>query len=247
MNPPAPSHYSAALQAAIQKFAWISILGLLASCNTLEKASRHGFNSGNYRLKSVSGKTRNVYVSVENDRVDLHGLVNNQPDKTPFLSIPNVASDSAASDRITLVKKSLDVDLTAILLKYRPSVDGLPGQMTTDFNIALYAGWRHDSYIIKNHKDPLGKVYNKIINRGYDFGIFAGPGATPISPFTTRNQRSYEYSGLIIQTGVAGFLETNVASFGLAVGIDHLMNEDRYVWIYDKQPWVGFIIGIALN
>jgi hypothetical protein len=113
--------------------------------------------------------------------------------------------------------------------------------------MALYAGWRHDYFHIISKKDPLGKSYSKISNRGFDFGIFAGPGVTLISPFTTQNKRTDEYSGMIIQTGIAGFIESNVASFGLAVGYDYLLNPDRKVWIYNNKPWVGFIVGIALN
>jgi hypothetical protein len=52
---------------------------------------------------------------------------------------------------------------------------------------------------------------------------------------------------MIIQSGIAGFIESNVASFGIALGFDSLLNSDRKVWIYNKKPWLGFIVGIALN
>jgi hypothetical protein len=25
------------------------------------------------------------------------------------------------------------------------------------------------------------------------------------------------------------------------------LSPDRKVWIYNKQPWIGFVVGIALN
>jgi hypothetical protein len=56
-----------------------------------------------------------------------------------------------------------------------------------------------------------------------------------------------EYSGLIIQTGFAGFIESNLASFGISAGIDYLLHSDREVWIYTNKPFIGFIVGIALN
>ena len=68
-----------------------------------------------------------------------------------------------------------------------------------------------------------------------------------INPSTTNNKRIDEYSGMIIQTGIAGFLESNVASFGLSIGYDYLLNPDRKIWIYHNKQWVGFIVGIALN
>lgn len=219
----------------------------LTSCNTLEKVSMHGFNSGYYKLESKEKRDQNVYVEVTDEKIDVYQQTNKQPDANAFLTISLKPSDSIQISPVVFKKESLDVDITAILLKYRPSVQGLPGQMTTDFNIGLYGGWRHDSYKIVNSIDPLGKNHQKINNWGYDFGLFAGPGATIISPFSTKNKVIDEYSGMIIQTGIAGFLESNIASFGIAVGFDSLLNSDREVWIYDQKPWVGFIVGIALN
>nr|WP_315151176.1 hypothetical protein [uncultured Flavobacterium sp.] len=225
----------------------IALIVFLTSCNTLEKASMHGFNSGYYQLESKQKKNQKVYVEVTEEKIEVHHLTNKQPDTNAFLTIPLKPLDSIQISPVVFKKESLDVDITAILLKYRPSVYGLPGQLTTDFNIGLYTGWRHDSYKIVTKVDPLGKNHYKINNWGYDFGLFAGPGATLISPFSTQNEITDEYSGLIIQTGIAGFIESNIASFGIAVGFDSLLNSDREVWIYDKKPWVGFIVGIAIN
>jgi hypothetical protein len=225
----------------------IGVIGLLASCNTLEKASIHGLNSGYYKLKSENKNDQNVYLDVADEQIDVYHHIKRQPDTKPFLTIPLHTTDSLIFIPMVFKKQGLDIDITSILLKYRPAVYGLPAQLNTDLNMALYVGWRHDYYHIVGHKDPLGKSYYKMSNRGYDFGFFAGPGTTPINPFTTQNNRTDEYSGMIIQTGIAGFLESNVASFGLTIGYDYLLNSDRKIWIYHNQPWVGFIVGIALN
>lgn len=225
----------------------VVIAVLLASCKTLEKASIHGFNSGYYTFESEQKNTQNVYIDVTEEKIEVYHQTKKQPDRNVFLTIPLKPLDSMMIGPILFKKNSLDIDLTSILLKYRPSVYGLPGQMTTDLNIALYAGWRHDDYIIISRMDPLGKSNHKIINRGYDFGLFAGSGTTLISPFTTQNKRTDEYSGMIIQMGIAGFIESNMASFGVAAGLDYLLNPDHKVWIYRNEPWVGFIVGIALN
>ena len=226
----------------------IWVIGVFASCNTLEKASLHGFNSGYYKLKSDTIKAQGVYLDVTVEKIDIYHHIKRQPDKKQYLTIPlNTITDSLIFNRMVFKKQSLDVDITSILLKYRPSVYGLPAQLTTDLNMALYVGWRHDYFHLMSKNDPLGRSYHKISNRGYDFGFFAGPGATLISPFTTQNMRTDEYNGMIIQTGIAGFIESNVASFGLAVGYDYLMNPDRKIWIYTNKPWVGFVVGIALN
>jgi hypothetical protein len=85
------------------------------------------------------------------------------------------------------------------------------------------------------------------MNLGYDFGVFAGPGVTLINPLTTLNRVTEEYSGMIMQMGIAGFIESNMASFGLSLGFDTLLNPDRKIWIYNKKLWIGFVVGIALN
>ncbi|WP_026898823.1 hypothetical protein [Daejeonella oryzae] len=225
----------------------ICIIGLLASCNTLEKASTHGFNSGYYKMKSENKNSQNVYLDITNEQIDVYHHIKKQPDKQIFLTIPLIKTDSLIVNPIIFKKQSLDIDITSIFLKYRPSVYGLPAQLTTDLNTALYTGWRYDSYQIISNKDPLGKNSYKINNRGYDFGVFAGPGTTLISSFSTRNNRSDEYNGMIIQGGIAGFIEFSIASFGFAVGYDYLLSQDRKIWIYNNKPWVGLVVGIALN
>jgi hypothetical protein len=226
----------------------IWVIGVFASCNTLEKASLHGLNSGYYKLKSDTVKAQGVYLDVTDEKIDIYHHIKRQPDKKRFLTIRlNKITDSLIFNRMVFKKQSLDVDITSILLKYRPAVYGLPAQLTTDLNMALYVGWRHDYFHLMSKMDPLGRSYHKISNRGYDFGFFSGPGATLISPFTTQNKRTDEYNGMIIQTGIAAFIESNVASFGLAIGYDYLMNPDRKIWIYTNKPWVGFVVGIALN
>lgn len=225
----------------------ICLLVLVSSCHTLEKASSHGLNSGAYKLKTVDKPTRNVYVEVTPEQIDIYHYTQAQPDKQPFLSLPLNKPDSLNSQPLMLKKHSLDIDITSILLKYRPSVYGLPAQLSSDVNLALYAGWRHDHYNIRSKKNPFGVNYPSMNNWGYDIGIFAGAGSTLISPFSTQNKRSDEYSGMIIQIGMAGFIESNLASFGLALGYDQLLNADRRIWIYQNKPWIGFIVGIALN
>lgn len=225
----------------------IAVAVFFTSCSTFEKASTHGFKDGHYKLQTEEKNTKNVYLDVTEEKIDVYHETEKQPDKDKFMTISLEPADSFFVSPLTFRKKSLDIDITAILLKYRPSVYGLPAQLTTDFNVALYAGWRHDIYNIKSKMDPLGKSYNKISGWGYDLGFFAGPGGTLISPFTTQNQRTDEYNGLIIQTGFAAFIESNIASFGISIGIDYLMNSDRDVWIYTNKPWIGFIVGVALN
>ncbi len=221
-----------------------------SSCRTLEQAAAHGFSTGTYRLHT-RGTEEQVYVEVEDGLIRAYPLTAKltsygQPAQ-PLLSCSLLPSDSACHYPFHFSKTSLDIDLTSVLLKYRAAAGGLPGQATTDFNAAIYVGPRFDRYEIRSHTDPLGKCRYRVYSRGFDAGLLAGMGTTPVNPFTTRNQVSAEYNALIIQVGAAAFAETSFASFGLAAGIDYLTGRDRRYWIYQGKPWVGLVVGIALN
>jgi hypothetical protein len=220
---------------------------LFCSCTVIEKASKHEFESDYYKLRSGQNKVEKVYLDITSEKIEVYPIAENQVSKKLLMNISLLRTDSLYRYPIIFGKKSLDIDITTILFKYHPTVFGLPAQLTTDFNGNLYAGWRRDNYRVQGKPDPLGKCHYEIINRGYDFGFFAGPGTTLIGPFSTRNKFSNEYYGMVIQFGFAGFIESNVASFGIATGFDYLLSHDRNIWIYNKKPWIGFIIGIALN
>jgi hypothetical protein len=221
------------------------IVIIFTACSVLEKSSQHGFENGFYKFRSKNLPAGKVYVHMDDKEVEVYKNERNSLENLPLLI--NLADTDLITGPIEFTRKSLDIDLTTILLKYRPPVNDMPAQMITDFNIALYAGWRHDTYIIKKELDPLKKPKTSIMARGYDFGVFAGPGTTVINSFSTANKTENEYNGMILQYGLAGFLESNVASFGVAVGFDYLVSPDRKIWIYTRKPWFGLIIGIALN
>lgn len=227
----------------------ISIMSILlfASCKTIEKASVHGLHNGYYQLKTENKPVKSVYLDITNEQIDIYDHIKQKGIQNRLFTIPLQNTDSILANEMVFKKQSLDIDITSILLKYRPSIQALPAQLSTDLNMAMYIGWRYDKYRITTKKDPLEKRQVNIGNWGYDIGFFAGPGATIINPFTTNNRRVDEYSGMMIQTGFAAFIESNIASFGFAIGVDQLLNRDRKIWIYHKKPWLGFLVGIALN
>ena len=216
------------------------------SCALIEKTSSHGFNSGYYRLINGKTESKQVYVDIHEDVMDVYPKKENGLDPS-IMTINMQYRDSFCIEPYIFKKTSLDIDITTILFKFRPGVTGLPAQMNVDFNGALYAGWRRDNYHLNCEKNPLGNCHFEIVNRGYDFGVFGGPGTTLISPFSTNGHYGDEYTGMIIQFGIAGFLESEVASFGIAMGYDYLLSPQRSIWIYNKKPWIGITIGTALN
>ena len=227
-------------------YSLLSIMLLLCSCTVIEKSSRHDFQSGFYKCRGAESDCRKVYVET-GDKITGYCIKGKMADEKPSFEISLHKQDSVCRYPLKFSRKSLDIDFTTVLFKFRPSIFHLPPQLSTDFNASIYAGWRHDNYFVKAISDPLGKCSNTVINRGYDFGVFAGPESTVIGPFSTKNLVTDEYNGFVLQYGVAGFLESGVASFGLSVGMDRLVGPDSKQWIYQNKPWIGFMVGVALN
>jgi hypothetical protein len=234
----------------MKKLMWIGtnvlVLILFFSCRVIEKSSLHGFESGYYKHASGKESKEKVYLDITDDHVTVYPVIENNIGK-PQQTLPLQQADSLYSIPSQFYKTSLDIDITSVLFKYRLPTEELPAQLSTDLNVALYAGWRHDSYRITGRKDAIGKNHYNVVNRGYDFGLLAGTGSTFIGPSTTKTSITEEYNGMIMELGVAAFMETSFASFGIATGFDHLLSGDRDIWIYTKKPWIGFVVGIALN
>jgi hypothetical protein len=230
------------------RFILIFAVGVsLHSCSVIEKSSMHGFESGYYKLNTGKGQAEDVYIDLTGEKIDLYPCTEKQVSQELRMSIPLSVCDSLPGVPLKLIKKSLDIDITTILMKYRPAVHGLPAQLTTDLNVALYTGWRTDYYRLHAKKDPLDNQQCDLNSRGFDFGLFAGAGTTYIDANNTIAPVEKEYNGFIFEYGMAVFLETSFVSFGISAGFDYLLSSDRPEWIFHQKPWVGFIIGIALN
>ncbi|MBL7811760.1 MAG: hypothetical protein JNL57_06010 [Bacteroidetes bacterium] len=230
----------------MRNYLWLLLLPL-ASCGVIEKSSRHDFHSGYYQMKKPGQTTVPVYVQMESEKVQVHPVVKREVDPKPVLQMNLSPNDSLCHYPLRFRRSSLDVDITTILMKYRFSTPDLPAQLNTDFNGALYLGWRHDAYRVSGKSDPLGTCRYGISNRGFDFGLLAGLTSVQMSPFTTGGKGQREYNAPALQYGFAVFAESNVASFGLAAGYDHLLGSERNIWIYRNKPWLGFVVGLALN
>ena len=69
------------------KIIFVALIIFFTSCNTLEKASMHGFNSGYYQLESKQKSNQNVYVAVADEKIDVYHQTKKQPDASAFLTI----------------------------------------------------------------------------------------------------------------------------------------------------------------
>jgi hypothetical protein len=226
------------------------VLLLSASCVSLGKLTRHDFDSGFYKLKVQGAEPSGVYAEVIEDSIIVYPVISEG--KKVF---PNTSSSMGT--RISRIKKdnyfykacftnnSFDIDLTSIIFKSRHSRDDVPNQFSADLDVAIYVGFRKDFYMIVSPVYPLHEEKSSIRQIGFDLGLFAGIGSSPVNPTVTNNLVSQEYDAMIFQKGIAGFISINKVSVGLAVGFDNLLDKSRSSWIYNQKPYLGLIISVS--
>jgi hypothetical protein len=145
-----------------------------------------------------------------------------------------------------LVRQSFDVDVMTVPFKFRPATQNLPSQLTVDFNGSLFLGYRLDRFRLVYIQTPAG-VVKKVRHRAITFGAFGGLGTTSITPWTTNNGTSDEYSGFILNRGISLMGGVNNLTVGLGIGWDYLTDRDKDVWIYQNKPWYGLTLSLNLN
>lgn len=227
---------------------------LFTSCAGLQESPKYQFSEGYYRVKlKDEGPHRRMYVDPqEEDSVVLYPIISS--DQGTVLDtlnkiILNTSSerDEPLAEHYTFAEPSFDLDLLTIPLKYRPDTEGFPRQLTTSFQAAVYTGLRTDYYRMGYTKTPLGKQKRHFNHFGFSMGAFAGVGSAFINEGYTNGTIAYEYDAFVINGGVAGIVGVNNFTLGLAIGIDHLMDQNREEWIYQHKPWVGLAFGLNLN
>ncbi len=208
---------------------------LLNACSSFKDYPKYQLSDGQYEHKQGDGKYKRAFVYVKEDTVSIFFEENL---KQPF--VPDALTDQF------LVKHSFDVDVITIPFKFRPITAGLPRQLTTDFNGNVYFGYRVDRFRLRHKATPLGwkKTYK---HRGLTVGTFGGIGSTAITPWTTNNQTTDEYSGFIFTRGIAVMAGVNNLTVGLGIGWDYLTDRDKDIWIYQNKPWYGLTLGLNLN
>ena len=150
--------------------------------------------------------------------------------------------------RVLLLRRRLDVDVFTIPFKMRPSRGGVPIQLNTNFNAAIYVGRRLDFYSLRAKRStPFGTTLH-VRDTGIGYGAFVGVGSTIVNPDVTRQRATIaEYEGLVVHGGLAAIYDARAFNIGLAVGADHLLGPDGPHWVYRRRPWFGILFGLDLN
>lgn len=230
------------------------ILLLLATtgCKSYLENAKYELNNGYYKVRAKGGEDMKVYVYTNEDTLVAFPLVQ-QARRNKLNTSSNAAVafpraiEGIGQQPYIFHEYSFDLDVLAILFKYRPKAEDMARQLNTQFNGALYAGYRTDRYRVSYVPTPLGIADRKVTHYGYSVGLFSGIGAEAINPWVTKDRYAGEYDGVVWISGLAAIIGINQLTFGLSVGTDYLLGSNRKIWIYQGKPWLGLTLGLNLN
>lgn len=232
----------------------VSALLLSAGCTSLQESSKYQFAEGVYRAKVSGAPSAKVYVDKAEETLLLYPARDYRRGQPVLLdtatkialAIPEEL-DSDPGHAYIFSKPSFDLDVLTIPFKYRPGTAGIPNQLNTTFQGALFVGARRDVFRYQYKATPVGN-YRRFFNHfGYSLGLFSGIGATTVNEVVTGGTVGYEYEGVVLLNGVAGIIGINNFTVGLALGFDHLLDKNRQDWVYQRKPWLGLAFGLNLN
>lgn len=212
------------------------IIGFLSSCSSLTNIPESQLSSDYYDFRQPGSRYTKVYVDVKEDSLIIIPIDKNKVGSSP---IKDAANQS-------FLRKSFDIDVLTVPFKFRPSTNNLPRQLTVDFNGSIFLGYRLDRYKVLFNKTPVGTV-KKLRHRALTMGVFGGLGTSSITPWTTNNQTTDEYNGLILNRGLSLMAGVNNLTVGVGVGWDYLTDRDKDIWIYQNKPWYGLTLSLNLN
>ncbi|HMJ69218.1 MAG TPA: hypothetical protein VK508_09995 [Cyclobacteriaceae bacterium] len=204
-------------------------------CSSVRNSHKYELSDGKYSFRQPGEEFRRVWAYVKDDSVSLFA---DEKGSQPI--VPQIFKDEY------FIKRSFDVDVIAVPFKYRPASVNLPRQLTTDFNGNIFLGYRIDRFRLIHKNTPIGikRIYK---HRALSVGGFGGLGTAAITPWTTNNMMTDEYTGFVLSRGLAVMVGLNNLTFGVGVGWDNLTDRDRAIWIYQDKAWYGLTIGLNLN
>lgn len=222
----------------------------LCSCSVVQKNPKHLFADGYYRSKIFNEEQSKVYVENKGDSIMVYSLTDNKTLNSKLRKVVSFSPEEQINqdmNKLTFKHMSGDLDFLTILSKYRFAKDDMPGQMNTNLNGALYLGLRNDIYQLKYPKTPLNKYQRRVTHYGFSVGFFTGFGGTPMNQWVTNDHITSEYDGVTWVNGFGVILGIDRASFGITLGWDHLLDNNKDYWIYQGEPWIGIAITLSFN
>jgi hypothetical protein len=231
-------------------FSLILAMVSLYGCKSLKDSPKFNFADGVYHTR-INNIKQQVYVENTDDSIAIYALKKGwqhhsiKPSALTKQSFSQHASSEIGASKYW--QNSFDVDILTIPIKFRPSAPSFPKQLSNHLNGAVYLGYRTDVYRLAFEKDPIGRLHERTKHYGLSAGLITGFGITPMNPSVTNNGISIEYDGLAWSKGVAVIMGLENFTFGLIGGIDHLLDENKHLWLYQGKPYIGLAVGLNLN
>jgi hypothetical protein len=223
---------------------------LISGCKGLKDNPKYKFSDGIYHTK-IDGKSQSVFIENSEDSILIYSVAKGWKRlSVNSSSSPTPVNEKGAVKSIRTNKywqNSFDIDLLTIPLKFRPGVGSFPKQFNTNLNGALYLGYRNDIYRLSYDKNPIGKLNQKITHYGISAGFMTGFGSTAMNPWVTNNQITIEYDGVVWSKGVAIVMGLDKFSFAIVGAVDHLLDGNKSVWLFQGKPYLGLGLGLNLN
>lgn len=233
------------------RFLFLILMCQLFSCKSQKDSPKFNFADGIYHTR-VKGQKQQVYVENTEDSISIYSLKKGwrtAPVK-PSELVKQTFAQKASTENMNSNKywqNGFDVDILTIPIKFRPSAQSFPRQFSNHLNGAVYLGYRTDVYRMSLTTDPIGKLHEKVKHYGISAGIITGFGVTPLNPWVTNNGISIEYDGMAWSKGVAIVMGVENFTFGLIGAVDHLLDGNKHLWIYQGKPYIGLAVGLNLN
>lgn len=234
----------------IKHFIWVIFLVISSGCTPFDKIYSHDFSDGYFKSKTLEKKPENVYLKLVDDSIAVYPVLNGRKsgliDTIDFYGTNlNSIKPGSIFYNNTFIKTSADIDLSTVLLKLRPAAGDVPPQLSTNINGVFYTGFRKDYFKLKSGFSKLNELSTFIRHTGFDFGLFAGIGITPVNSTVTMNRTIQEYDGIVFQKGFSVFATYENMSVGLALGFDNLLDHNKEIWVFNNKLWLGLVLGIA--
>ncbi len=236
----------------MMRYSFLFFIVFFYSCSVIKESSKYQFSEGVYNTHLPGKHKIKAYVNPYPDSIRLYPSYRKGKDPTPGIDtsiLILLPAEAYFKQGINyhFVRTSFDIDVLTILFRFRPSLDNFPMQLNTNFNGNVYIGYRWDRYSIKYKSTAANIDEKRISHLGYSAGFFIGIGATAINPWVTNNHVNSEYDGVIYSRGFAFLIALDNLTFGLGLGWDNLLDQNKKKWMYQNKPWIGLALGLNLN
>jgi len=222
---------------------------LHSQCASFKESPKYRFSDGLYKVRH-GGQKEKAYITTNETDLKMYSRDKNRViDTSRFQQLDLTGTERNGTPEDYLFSKtSFDIDLLNLPAKYRAKIGDMPPQLDAGlFNGAVYFGQRIDIYHFKRAENRIGNAHATLNHYSFSMGGFAGLGTTPMSQYVTRPLVDIEYSGIVFPAGITTLFTVNRLTFGVAGGVDHLLDQNKKNWIYQGKPWLGLAIGIHLN